>query len=329
VKIVGVLPVYEEANWVEWAVKGIIDFVDFLVIAEGYQGPPYHFRGNRSKDGTLEILNKLQSCYPDKIKIIDCAWGWHVNHGKARTHNKALRAIDQYGLLEKDNWYFLVDSDEFYTTEQLSEIREAIKGTDKDLLIVHDRMFVYNFNYFIPATHGRLIRITNGMYFKPAQFPCYSSGDVYASRSEKVGYILKDKPMFHYSFVRPNKRMLKRIQMEFLSRAYKPEAFEWFNEVYMKWTEENAEEIYKINERITGNSGFLSAGYCSRLNKYTGDHPGILDDHPCRKINDIAKLRDACRAKVTFSLFFLRLFQDFGAGIKALLRKARGLRNRN
>ena len=89
-KIIGVLPVYDEADWVEYAAKGIIDFVDVLIIAEGYQGPPWHFWGNRSKDGTLEILNGLEKKY-DKIKRIKCAWGIYVDHGKARTHNKILK----------------------------------------------------------------------------------------------------------------------------------------------------------------------------------------------------------------------------------------------
>jgi len=329
VKIVGMLPVYEEADWVEWAVEGIIDFVDFLVIAEGYQGPPYHFRGNRSRDGTLDILRKLKSRYPGKIKFIKCAWGWHVNHGKARTHNRVLNTIAKCGLLEENNWYFLVDSDEFYTKEQLSEIRKVIENTDKDLLIVHDRMFVYNFYYFIPATHGRLIRITKDMFFKPAQFPCYSNGTTYASQTEKVGYVLEDEPMFHYSFVRPNERMIKRIKMEFLARMYKPEVFNWFNKVYMKWSEENAEEIYRLNEEITGNTGFLFAGRSSKLQEYTGIHPEFLDDHPYRRINDLRESQNNCQAKITSSLFFLRLFQNFGAGIKALLRKVPGLRNKN
>ena len=328
-KIIGIMPVYEDADWLEWAVKGIIDFVDLLVISEGHMGPPYHFWGNRSRDDTLIVLRKLQAYYKDKIVVINNCSTWlrHWHSGEARTYNKVLKLLKNKGLLLEGNWLFTVDSDEFYTNRQLCTIRNTLESTHKDFYNVHSRMFVYNFKYFFPTTHGRLIRITDGMFFKPGHVPCYPDGSMYISLG--AGYLLEDEPMFHYSFVRPNERMLKRIKMEFLARMYKPEVFNWFNKVYMKWSEENAEEIYRLNEEITGNTGFLFAGRSSKLQEYTGIHPEFLDDHPYRRINDLRESQNNCQAKITFSLFFLRLFQDFGASIKALLRKVPGLRNKN
>ncbi|MAG44568.1 hypothetical protein CL633_01635 [bacterium] len=289
-KIIGILPVYEEADWIEYAVKNIIDFVDILIIAEGYQGPFWHFWGNRSKDGTLKILDKLVKKYPAKIKKIKCAWGLHVNRGKCRTHNRALALIKKLGFFQQDNWYFLVDSDEFYTKESLKEIKKTIIKTDKDFFYVHDRMFFYNFKYFISATHGRLFRLTNGLHFKPAQWPCYANGTPYVSHPEKVGYLLKGEPMFHYCFIRSTRRILKKIQMEFLSGAYKSLVFVWLDEIFLNWTENKAEEIYKKNQKITNIFGILYGGEPLKLEKYNDSHPEALDDHPYRHIKDIRKV---------------------------------------
>lgn len=282
-RIVGVMPVYEEADWIEYAVEGIIDFVDELIITEGYTGAPWHFWANRSSDGTLEILEKLKKRY-DKIKVLKSPWHLTKERGKAWSYNRMVRA-SMYN--EPDNWIFVVDADEFYTNEQLGKIRATLEETDKDLISVHARMFVYNFRCFIPVLHARLIRITKGMIFKPSQNPHYKNGNSYSKRPEETDTVLENDPMFHYSFVKPPIRMNKRLEMEVQGGRRSPAVLRWFEDVFMKWSEQDADDIYKKNKTITGNSGILFAGPSERIQIYNGRHPEVLNEHPFRWTKDV------------------------------------------
>ena len=282
-KIVGVMPVYEETDWVEYAVKGVIDFVDELIITEGYTGALWHFWRNRSSDGTLEILEKLEKRY-DKVKVLKSPWHLTKERGKAWSYNRMVKA-SIYN--EPGNWIFIVDADEFYTNEQLGKIRATLEKTDKDVISVHARMFIYNFKYFIPVVHARLIRITEGMIFKPSQNPYYKNGDSYSRWPDRAADILKSDPMFHYSFVKPPIRMNKRLEMEVQGGRRNPCVLTWFDEVFMKWSEKTADEIYRKNIEITGNSGILFAGPDLQIQSYNGSHPAVLDNHPLRGIDDV------------------------------------------
>ncbi len=285
--IVGVMPVYEEADWVRWAVEGIIDFVDELVIAEGYQGPTWHFEGCRSKDGTINIIKELAKKY-DKITLTECQPRVHVLNGKAATHNHALRVSK---LIKKADWYMICDADEFYSGKQKEAIREVLETTMQDAFEVDARCFFYNFKNFIYVSLNRFFRVTEGMFFKPGQFPHYANGQEYQCNASEI--LLKDGPMFHYSFTKRPCCEIKRRVMEYCAVQRYRWVFDWIDQVYLQWTQENAEEIYELNRRrFNGQGGILFNGACDaqKLQVYEGKHPKVMDDHPYRHIEDIRKI---------------------------------------
>lgn len=286
-KIVGIMPVYEEADWVEWAVEGIIDFVDELIIAEGYQGPAWHFGTCRSQDGTIDIINRLAEKY-DKIILTQCQSRRHVLSGKAATHNHALKISRK---IREADWYMICDADEFYSDEQKAALRKELGSADRDSLHVNSRYFFYNFKHFIYMPLGRFFRVTEGMFFKPGQFPHYADGRPYESAPSYL--LLKDAPMFHYSFVKRPAAEIKRRIMEYCAVQRYKWVFDWIDQVYMQWSEKRAEEIYELNRiRFNGQGGifFDGAHEAQRLQVYNGEHPGLLDDHPYRQIEDIRKI---------------------------------------
>ena len=287
--IVGIMPVYEEADWIEWAVEGIIDFVDELIIAEGYQGPAWHFGTCRSQDGTIEIIERLAKKY-DKITLTQCQSRRHVLNGKAATHNHALEISKR---IKDANWYMICDADEFYSDEQKKAIRAALETATQDAYRVNSRYFFYNFQYFIYMQLGRFIRVTDGMYFMPGQFPFYASKKPYYSEEDPPEVLLRDNPMFHYSLTKRPESEIKRRLMEYCAVQRHREVFDWIDQVYLQWNEENAEQIYALNRaRFDGQGGIFFSGCheAQRLQVYTGEHPAILDGHPYRRIKDVRKL---------------------------------------
>lgn len=280
--IVGMMPVFNAEDWVEWAVEGVINFVDELVVVEGYMGPWWHFGSCRSQDQTIPILKRLSAKY-DRITLTNSQSRYHVLAGRASTYNHVIRTSR---LFNQADWCFISDSDEFYTSEQLTQIHKCLKHTDYNIVTVTARMFFFNFRYYIEQSLNRFIRVTPGLFFKPGQVPHYQNGQPYASGET----ILQNDPMFHYSFVRRTELEIQRRIMEYCANQRDRRIFEWIDKVYLTWTPENAEAIYAINETITGNRGINFVPPAKPLNKYEGPHPAVLDEHPFRHLDDVRNL---------------------------------------
>lgn len=323
--IVGVMPVYEEADWIEWAVEGIIDFVDELVIAEGYQGPAWHFGTCRSKDGTIDIIKKLAKKH-DKITLTKCQPCAHVLRGKAATHNHVLKMSR---LINKADWYMICDADEFYSDRQKETVRKALENTTNDAFSLNARYFFYNFEYFIYMYRlVRIFRVTDGMYFKPGQFPYYADGRPYYDDTNPSELILEDDPMFHYSFVKKPSSEIKRRIMEYCAAQRYKFVFDWIEQVYLKWSRENAEEIYELNARLfNGQGGIFFDGHhdAQRLRVYKGEHPRIMNNHPFRHIKDIreieelpSKVRQTIGIQHHVAHYLVRFFQKVNSVLRTI-----------
>ncbi len=323
--IVGIMPVYEEVDWVEWAVEGIIDFVDELIIAEGYQGPAWHFGTCRSQDGTIEIIEKLAKKY-DKITLTQCQSRRHVLNGKAASHNHAL-AISK--RIKDADWYMICDCDEFYSDRQKITIREALETAAQDAFKVNARYFFYNFKYFIYMHLSRFFRVTEGMFFRPGQYPFYANSKAYYEESPAV-LLLEDDPMFHYSLTKRPCCEINRRLMEYCAVQRNRWVFDWIDQVYLQWTPERAEEIYELNRKRFNGQGGIFFGGChdaQRLQIYEGEHPGVLDNHPYRHIEDIRQIH--WPAKPAYKYITMRHRAShyglrFGRSVKSVIRKVAG-----
>jgi len=324
--IVGVMPVYEEADWIEWAVEGIIDFVDELVIAEGYQGPAWHFGTCRSQDGTINIIKRLAKKY-DKITLTECQSRRHVLRGKAATHNHVLKVSR---LINRADWYMIFDADEFYSDKQKETILTTLQKTGKDAFSVNARCFFYNFEYFIKMDLTRFFRVTEGMYFMPGQYPFYADGKQYFDEANPYVLLLEDDPMFHYSFVKRPSSEIKRRIMEYCAVQRHRYVFDWINQVYLQWSPEKSEEIYDFNRiRFNGKGGiFLDEDYQAyRLQIYDGEHPNIIKNHPFRYINDVRKIEKLeqdifkyVKTRHHVAHYMMRYLQKLSSTIRFLLK---------
>lgn len=285
-RIVGIMPVYNEIDWIESAIEGIIDFVDELVIAEGYMGPSWHFGSCRSTDGTIESVNKAAEKY-DKITLVQSSPGRHVLKGRAATYNHALQKSK---LLPHADWIMICDADEFYTEQQKSELRRLLLSTSRDAIAVSAYMFFFGFENYLRQTLVRFFRVTPGMYFRPGQYPFYSDGRPYYDDINNPPLMtLAQDPMFHYSFVKRTSSEIRRRIMEYCAAQRDRRIFDWIDEVYLAWRPENAEDIYSLNRRRFGGTGilFVTNNGSEILERYSGPHPAITDSHPFRHVRDV------------------------------------------
>lgn len=212
-----------------------------------------------------------------------------MNLGKALCHKKALKIMIKMGIQEND-WYFLCDADEFYTNSQKKSLKKTLANTKKDYIKIHDRMFAYNFQYYRDGIHGRFYRFKKGMRFAwYGQQPLYKNGNYYKNESNTEA--LKDNPMFHYSFVKITDREMKRRKMEVKGGRRTKDIYRWIEKIYLKWTEEKAENIYRKNKKLFGTYGWFYKEN-KTLKKYTGPHPKILDNHPYRHVKDMRNVKE-------------------------------------
>ncbi len=283
-KIYGFMPIFEDADWADYSIKAHLKFVDHLIIGEGYHGPIWHFWRNRSTDGTIKMINKYKN-HP-KVTIIKNRTGPRVEVGKGLSMKKILREYKKRGIKGGD-WLMLCDSDEFYSEKQLKEIEKIMSTTKKDLLRAASRMFAYNMTYYMDGFSKRFWRYTKGMKFSfYNQYARYKDGTRYTKNRKNI---LVNDPMFHYCFMRTNEREYLTRLMEVKGGSRTKEQLEWYDRVYYKWNEKNADKLYKDNEKKCGVYGWWE-GSPRIIKKYSGKHPKILDNHPYRHIKDMRKM---------------------------------------
>ncbi|MBD3209149.1 glycosyltransferase family 2 protein [Candidatus Woesearchaeota archaeon] len=279
------MPIYEDADWADYAIKAHLEHVDHLIIGEGYHGPIWHFWTNRSKDGTRNIIKRYKD-HP-KVTLMRNVAGPRVEIGKGLSFKKILSKFKRMGIREGD-WIMLCDVDEFYTEEQMKKIRRIMRTTKKDMIRLKARIFVYDFTHYIDGYSKRLWRYTKGMKFHfYNQYALYANGSRY-QKSEHIA--LEKDPMFHYSFIRTNEREYLTRLMEVKGGSRSKESLDWYDHIYYKWNEKNADKLYKENERNTGVYGWWP-GSERVIKKYRGRHPKILDNHPYRHVPDMRNIK--------------------------------------
>jgi glycosyltransferase involved in cell wall biosynthesis len=100
--IIGMALVRNEDMYVERAIRNTVDFCDRLIIAD-----------HCSTDGTLAILTRLASEFPDKIELV-------------RIQDPRESHFLVNGYANSRAWGFAVDGDEIYDPEGLAQFRQEL-----------------------------------------------------------------------------------------------------------------------------------------------------------------------------------------------------------
>ena len=261
---IGFLQVYNEIDWINYAIEHALKLCDKLIIIEGSQFSSFKNIPERSNDGTLEIIHKWFDEYPKEIELINTIRkNPNYRENQASNFNLVLKKC------EKGDYLIPLDADEFYF-KYIKKIIEITEEGKIDYLISTGPNFAFSFNW-------RLILSSADLKYKQTLF----------KKNNKLKFVKTHKPvkhgpnkvvdesgdcLVHYKWVRPYERMFIRH----LTSGFYDNMVDWFDK---NWNKIDLKENKKYN---------YYGGYFY-LEKYDGPHPKILDSHPWRLIEDIRK----------------------------------------
>ena len=154
------MTVYNEAEFVDYAIRACLPYVDDLVIVEGaYQETIALGASPRSTDGTLEILEQWKDAAEKEGEdsIV------HFIEANEQTDKDQRNAgLEKIKELNPDGWVLIIDGDEVYDKNAFSMIRSAMVNMDRSqklAAIFRSLTFVNDFKHFAEQDFPRLFKI--------------------------------------------------------------------------------------------------------------------------------------------------------------------------
>lgn len=249
---------YNEANFIDYAIRSCLPYVDDLVIVEGsYLETQKLGQPARSTDGTCEIISKY--VYNPKVQI------YKANEQSDKDQrNVGLALIKE---LNPDGWLLIIDGDEVYDPNAFLKIRSLMKKLDAEILknphslsnytcMFKSLTFVNDFEHYTIQHFPRLMKLTNECKFINDNHMHYDPVVVTDQST-----IRKDDTMsyFHYSFLKGKERF----------------------EVKKKWWETRFERSFDYGWKIDDKNQISDSRH--KVYEFSGKHPEIMKDHPMYK----------------------------------------------
>jgi glycosyltransferase involved in cell wall biosynthesis len=245
------MTVYNEADFVDYAIRSCLPYVDDLVIVEGaYLENIKLGKSPRSTDGTLEIIEKYRN--NEKVHII-----YANEKSDPQQRNIGLDKAKELG----SDWILIIDGDEVYTPQTLTLIRHLINKYDKENIraaYFQSMTFVNNPDSYTLQEFPRLFKATPDATFVNDNFINWGTlgwSTPHVIKNLNVKY-------HHYSFLKGVKKLEDKRNW-------------WMNRGLGKefdygWHIDENGKIYDANHKIY---------------KFTGTHPKIMVNHPMFKEN--------------------------------------------
>lgn len=248
------MTVYNEVDYIDFAIRGCLPYVDHLVIVEGaYQETIALGKTPRSNDGTLDIIQKYTG--DPKVYFIEAN-----EHSDKDQRNIGLKKIKE---LNPDGYVCIIDGDEIYEPFRIELIKKyAIPGlvkANKKVKYFASMTFVNDFKHFTWQQFPRLFKITPKCHFVNDNQMSYEDGNeniiwcdrpIYDISSDKIRY-------FHYSFCKGKERFETKRKW-------------WMNRGYGT--------NFDYGWNIDGNHQ-ISDPKNHKILEYVGIHPEIMKHH--------------------------------------------------
>lgn len=256
----GFLQVYNEANWVGFAIDQAMMLCDKLLIIEGSQFVSFADIPERSDDGTLDIINDKRKQYLSKIEVINT-----IRKHKNYRHNQCVNFNLALDYCEIGDYFISFSADEFYPNNTIDEMNRLMDEGKMDHFISKMLSFGFSFKWTF-SVHERtpIYKKVPSLLFYPT---CKAVG--FGSMA------MTSKEIFshHYTFVKPRERMRLRMRT---SGMY---------EGMLEWFDANWDKV-----ELSDGATFKYIHKSFILERYNGPHPPILDDHPWRHVEDIRRI---------------------------------------
>ncbi len=252
---IGYMAVYNEADYVEYSIRSVIEHVDGMVVMEGAFRETVQAGGSmRSDDGTLDILSRLQKEFGHKLNVIKIA---NLSQLRHRSWVFDVIPINFPLIAQHDYWLWLVDADEVYDVENIKNLKRILGSTQSDVIKVDSLTFVNDFRHYVKIAFPRCFRICadyNYQFCGPNHLVSsrahgengWSAVGPEENHEDSVRF-------FHYSYVKdPARFSLKKKERELVHGQFKWELDE--------------------NNRV------VSSGV--NIRTFDGKHPEVMRGHP-------------------------------------------------
>ncbi|MCM8811748.1 MAG: glycosyltransferase family 2 protein [Candidatus Omnitrophica bacterium] len=269
-KITAVFCVYNEKEYLEWAVRSILPAVERVIILLGtapYNAYNPDARNMSRPDGTETIVDRLAAADP-KITVVKGIWESEVEH-----RNAGLKLCLEDGT----DYYWLVDGDEFYREDHVRNIRRGIEQhPEAGTFIIKCHIFWRSFRYRIPAQEmswrpRRIFKMTRWRTILGIRFP-HRLRFTGQNETNSIGMVYEFPPeeavFYHFSYARSSDAMKDKFKT--FSHAHEIKE-DWVANVWEKWpTDRQMQNIHPVDP----------PKFPRALLREPDDLPAILKEHP-------------------------------------------------
>ena len=243
-KKVAFMIVYNDADYVDYAIRSVVDWVDEMIIIEGaFQITIATGKPPRSNDGTLEILERWKT-HP---KIT-------VHYANEKEHKDQYNLGYQWAKTRNADWAILVDSDEVWTKPLQLMVDKLLIKQEKFVkeFRLQEYCFINDFVHWYEGVYPRIFKVEPDAFFVYDNEVQYSCGRGKHHIASIIG-----KMIYHYGYVRHNKRWQMKQDYMF---------------------EKDGNPSIKKDYKLEGNSYIIPQDL--PIYKFVGKHPEIMQSHP-------------------------------------------------
>lgn len=252
-KLSVLMTVYNEADFIEYAIRSCLPYVDHLVIVEGaYQETIKLGSSPRSTDGTIEKAKSFINDSSGKVHYLEAN-----EQTDKDQRNIGLAKIKE---LNPDGWLLIIDGDEVYDESTVKMTRVAMNNMEKTNRMAayfKSMTFVNDFQHYAEQEFPRLFRITKDCKFVNDNFMEWTDLKLtwFLPHVIKIPYI----KYHHYSFCKGQKRFEEK----------------------KKWWETRFGKPFDYGWRVDENGKISDDDH--QILEFAGQHPAILKTHPLWK----------------------------------------------
>lgn len=249
------MTVYNEADFIEYAIRSCLPYVDHLVIVEGaYQETIKLGAPPRSTDNTFTKIQHTIADYASKedptaskIRYIEAN-----EQTDKDQRNVGLQKIKE---LNPDGWCLIIDGDEVYEPDAFKMVRVCMKNmekTNKYAAYFKSLTFVNDVNHYAEQEFPRLFKITPEATFVNDNFMSWNGVRWSPPWVIKIPYV----SYFHYSFCKGKERF----------------------ELKKKWWETRFGQEFDYGWKVNEKDQIEDENH--EICEFTGQHPKIMENHP-------------------------------------------------
>jgi glycosyltransferase involved in cell wall biosynthesis len=265
-KISVLMTVYNEAEFVDYAIRACLPHVNHLVIVEGaYQETIACGASPRSTDGTIDICKaRLEEFAEKNLNNPNHVFSYiEANeHTDKDQRNLGLAKIKE---LDPDGWVLIIDGDEVYDKATLNMVKVACHNMERQGKLAayfKSLTFVNDLRHYTEQEFPRLFRITPDCKFVNDNFMEWPDKGInwFSPYVIKIPYIR----YHHYAFCKG----LERFELK------------------KKWWETRFDMDFDYGWHMNMAGKIEDPNH--QIFEYTGKHPAIMSDHPAwKRIYDV------------------------------------------